>query len=74
MQVAGEHDNTVLADQYTPFLGHGHNYNQNSCPHYQAGNEKWMDGFDPIHANEKGHVNFAGVWQGVANEIYEGCP
>jgi lysophospholipase L1-like esterase len=62
------HKNAVLVDQYTTFLGHGHNYNQSKCPKYVAGYDYWMA--DMIHPNEKGHVNLSKEMQATVTDMY----
>jgi hypothetical protein len=63
--------NVVLTDQHTPYLGHGHHYNDASCPHYQAGLTPFMN--DLIHPNAAGHANLAAQWDEVAKTLYIDC-
>jgi lysophospholipase L1-like esterase len=61
----------ILADQFTPFLGHGHHYAVSSCPHYQAQSAYWMS--DMIHPNAAGHASLLKVWQSVLDPFYAAC-
>ena len=58
----------ILADQYMPFLGHGHHYNVAMCPHYKMGNQSWMS--DLIHPNAAGHASLNKVWQTAIDGFY----
>lgn len=69
--LADAHDNAVLTDQYTPYLGHGHLVANDSCPHYTAGLTGWMN--DLIHPNAAGHANLALQWQDVADTWFASC-
>lgn len=69
--LAEEFDNVTLTDQHTPYLGHGHHYNQSSCPHYQPGLEPFMN--DLIHPNAAGHENLATQWALVSDQLYGNC-
>jgi len=63
---------TIIIDQFTPFLGHGHHYNVDTCPYYQPGMEGYMA--DLIHANPKGNVLLAEqIYKGV-DQLYKDCP
>lgn len=63
--------NVFLADQFTPFLGHGLNYNTQGCPYYKQGNENWMADF--LHPNVRGHAQLLSVWQGLVDSLYKSC-
>lgn len=69
--IADAHDNAVLTDQYTPYLGHGHLVADSACPHYTAGLTGWMN--DIIHPNAAGHANLAVQWQGLAETWFANC-
>ena len=72
--LADEEENVHVADQYTPFLGHGHHYRVQSCPNYVADSEYWMvGGLDLVHPNGLGHASIANVWQNLVDEIYKDC-
>jgi hypothetical protein len=72
VDMANEHfDNTLLIDQFTPFLGHGHHYNVASCPHYVAGAKGYMQ--DLIHANAEGNKALAEQLNHGADLLYEDC-
>jgi lysophospholipase L1-like esterase len=60
-----------VTDQYTPFLGHGHHYNNMMCPNYTQGFENWMN--DLIHANALGHANFVAEWKKTIDPVYQNC-
>jgi len=64
-------DWVFVADQHSPFLGHGHHNGAPDCPYYAEGMEGWMNDF--IHPNAAGHTNLADVMAGVAATMYEGC-
>jgi hypothetical protein len=57
-----------LTDQFNPFLGHGHHYNDPRCPHFQAGAEPWMG--DLILPNAAGHKNLYRQWKRVVDQLY----
>jgi lysophospholipase L1-like esterase len=61
----------ILADQFTPFLGHGHHYSASMCPFYKPMSEYWMS--DMIHPNAAGHANLLKVWQAALDQFYSGC-
>jgi lysophospholipase L1-like esterase len=69
--IADAHDNAVLVDQFTSFLGHGHHFDVAACPYYMAGAEGWMN--DLIHPNAAGHAHLAEVLDGVADQVYGDC-
>jgi len=70
--IADAHDNGVLVDQFTSFLGHGHHYDVATCPYYMAGAAGWMN--DLIHPNAAGHAHLGQVLDGVADQVYgAGC-
>jgi len=72
--LAAEADNIYVADQHTPFLGHGHHYRVSSCPNYMADSDYWMvGGLDLVHPNGLGHANIANVWKTLVDQIYEDC-
>jgi lysophospholipase L1-like esterase len=68
--LAEAHDNVVLTDQHTSYLGHGHHYQVTDCPHYQPDLTPFMQ--DLIHPNAAGHANLAEQWSAQAAEMY-GC-
>lgn len=68
LAVTANHKNAALVDQYTTFLGHGHNYNQSKCPKYIANADYWMA--DLIHPNEKGHVDLLTQMKAAVDSIY----
>lgn len=73
--LADARDNAVVADHVPVFLGHGHHYDNDKCPHYEAGSEYWMvGGTDLTHINEKGYAGMTKVFEGVADTLYAGCP
>jgi hypothetical protein len=54
------HDNAHVSDLYLAFLGHGHHWQTEGCPHTQEGNEYWMiGGVDLIHPGVEGHAGIA---------------
>lgn len=57
-----------LTDQHTPFLGHGHHYSVNTCPHFKANLTPWMD--DLIHPNAAGHENLFQQWKATVDRLY----
>jgi hypothetical protein len=63
--------NVILADQFTPFLGHGLNYSNAECPYYKQGNENWMADF--LHPNVPGHAQLFSLWQGITDGLYKSC-
>jgi lysophospholipase L1-like esterase len=63
--------NAAIADQHGPYLGHGHHYNDMSCPYFMEGADNWM--FDLIHPNVAGHANLATVLGARADEVYAAC-
>jgi lysophospholipase L1-like esterase len=69
--LAASHDNVYIADQFTPFLGHGHHYAVNTCPYYKPNSEYWM--VDTIHPNNAGHANMAMVWSQAGDHLYKTC-
>jgi lysophospholipase L1-like esterase len=71
VQLSAAHANSVVVDQYTTFLGHGHNYNQSQCPKYIAGAAYWMS--DLIHPNAAGHVNLSTEMKAAVDKLYA-CP
>jgi lysophospholipase L1-like esterase len=71
VDLAESNPDARIADQFTPFLGHGHHYTVASCPHYMAGAAYWMD--DLIHANEAGHESFVAEWRKSAEQLYVTC-
>lgn len=61
-----------ITDQHPSYLGHGHYWNNASCPHYMEGSEAWMG--DLIHPNGPGHHHLADEMIAVVEqEIYAGC-
>ncbi len=69
--LADEEEGVYLTDQYTAYLGHGHHYNVQACPHYQAGLQPFME--DLIHPNVAGHAHLAVQWSAMADTLYAGC-
>ncbi len=63
--------NAAIADQHGPYLGHGHHFNDMSCPHYIEGAENWMA--DLIHPDAGGHASLATVLSAEADEVYAAC-
>lgn len=73
--LAKARDNAIVADQYSVFLGHGHHYDNDKCPHFSAGNDYWLvGGTDLTHINKQGYAAMAKVFEGVADTLYAGCP
>jgi len=70
--MADEHTNVIITDQFTSYLGHGHLFEDASCPHYTAGSAGWMN--DLIHPNAGGHANLAAEWQKTADIWFADCP
>jgi lysophospholipase L1-like esterase len=70
-ELAASRDNVVITDQHASYLGHGHHYDDEACPHYMAGAEPWMD--DLIHPNEAGHRHLADEWAATADRLYRDC-
>lgn len=66
--LADAHNNVVITDQHTSYLGHGHHYDVESCPHYQPGLAPFMQ--DLIHPNAAGHANLAEEWSVRAAAMY----
>jgi lysophospholipase L1-like esterase len=71
MAAFAEANDVTLTDQFTPFLGHGHHHQVDTCPHYKAGSELWLA--DLIHPNALGHANLAHEWSETAKMLYESC-
>lgn len=70
-RIASTHDNVVLTDQHTPYLGHGHHFQDASCPHYQPDMVGFME--DLIHPNIAGHAHLAAQWQSTADALFASC-
>ncbi len=69
---ANEHfQNTIIVDQYTSYLGHGHHYNVSSCPHYAAGSTPFMK--DLIHANAAGNHHLADQLTAAVDTLFTDC-
>jgi lysophospholipase L1-like esterase len=69
---ANQHfQNTVLVDQYTSYLGHGHHYNVMTCPHYMANATPYMK--DLIHANADGNAHLSSRMNAVVDDLYGNC-
>lgn len=69
---AGSREWGFIADQHPSFLGHGHYFEDSSCPYYDPTFEGWMG--DLIHPNPGGHHHLADEMILVAQqEIYGGC-
>lgn len=62
---------SIIVDQHPKFLGHGHCYEQPSCPHYIANATAYMK--DVIHANAAGNAVLAGVANSGADRLYRDC-
>lgn len=63
--------NTYLSDQYPVFLGHGHHFDTEACPNFDADAGYWMlGGADLVHPNGLGHVSIAGTLNGALDGIY----
>ncbi len=69
---ANEHfANTIIVDQYKPYLGHGHHYNVSTCPHYMAGATPFMK--DLIHANADGNKALAAQMEHALDALFTDC-
>jgi lysophospholipase L1-like esterase len=68
LATTAQKNGAALTDQYTPFLGHGHNYNVMRCPHFMAGAAPWMA--DLIHPNAAGHTDLFEQWKKVVDRLY----
>jgi len=68
---ANAREYAIITNQHTSFLGHGHHYQVQECPHFQASSEGWMQ--DLIHPNNAGHANLAKNWNTTADAIYGSC-
>lgn len=62
---------SIIVDQFTKFLGHGHCYQQTSCPHYDASAAPYMK--DLIHANAAGNAVLSGIDNAGADRLYRDC-
>jgi len=62
---------SIVVDQHTKFLGHGHCYQQTSCPHYMANAAPYMQ--DLIHANAAGNAVLSSVDNAAADRLYRDC-
>ncbi len=62
---------SIVVDQHTKFLGHGHCYQQATCPHYLANAAPYMQ--DLIHANAAGNAILSGVDNAGADRLYRDC-
>jgi hypothetical protein len=62
------HKNSALVDQYSSFLGHGHNAKNATCPKYVANYAVWMS--DMVHPNAEGHVNLGKEMSRTIDGIY----
>lgn len=72
LQPARERDDTVAVDIYPDWLGHGHNFDVSTCPHYSADKDSWMS--DQTHPNNKGYLHMANKWKRAVDRIYgENC-
>jgi lysophospholipase L1-like esterase len=63
-----ERKDALLADQYTPFLGHGHHHAVRACPHYRPDLAPYMG--DLIHPNPAGHELLFRQWQALVDGLY----
>ena len=70
---AAAQPNAYIADQHGPFLGHGHHYRVDSCPHFIPDAEAWMIDLDLIHPYGAGHVNLGDELNLVVDGLYAGC-
>lgn len=70
-EIADQHDNAFLTDQFTTYLGHGHNYAAEACPHYAADSVPFMA--DLIHPNEAGNAHLAARLALTKDTLYAGC-
>lgn len=62
---------TYLADQFPVFLGHGHHFGTESCPHYMPDSPYWMiGGTDLVHPNGLGHVSIAGTLDATIDTMF----
>jgi lysophospholipase L1-like esterase len=69
---ANEHfEHTILVDQYSSFLGHGHHFDVMSCPHYAPGQTAFMK--DLIHANPAGNTHLAKNLNEAVDRLYTEC-
>jgi hypothetical protein len=68
LEATSKHANSAVVDQYTTFLGHGHNYNQSKCPKYIPNADYWMS--DMIHPNDKGHADLLINMKNAVDSIY----
>jgi hypothetical protein len=66
--------NRAIADVHPTFLGHGHHYEVEACPHYIPDAEYFMvGGFDIIHANAAGNHHIADIEIELADELWGSC-
>jgi lysophospholipase L1-like esterase len=64
-------EKALIVDQFTPYLGHGHHYDVQTCPHYTPGATPFMK--DLIHANPAGNEALAKVLSAGADVLYRDC-
>jgi hypothetical protein len=63
--------NAQLSDLYLAFLGHGHHYRTEGCPHTKEGAEYWMiGGTDLIHPGIPGHAGIAVEVESAIDRAY----
>ncbi len=67
--LATSQSNAAITNQHEPYLGHGHHYDVQACPHYNAGAEPFMA--DIIHPNAAGHAHLATQWDLVTDRLYD---
>jgi lysophospholipase L1-like esterase len=69
---ANQHfEHTIIVDQYTSYLGHGHHYNVSTCPHYMANATPYMK--DLIHANADGNKHLSEQMNAAVDDLYTNC-
>lgn len=69
--LADTQSNVHITDQHAPYLGHGHHYAAQTCPHFAADSEPFMQ--DLIHPNAAGHAHLATQWTAMADGLYGDC-
>jgi lysophospholipase L1-like esterase len=69
---ANDHfEHTIIVDQYTSYLGHGHHYDVSTCPHYMAGATPYMK--DLIHANADGNKHLSDRLNAEVDALFTDC-
>lgn len=72
LEAALQRPDTVAMDIYPDWLGHGHNFDVSTCPHYSPDNDWWMS--DPLHPNNIGYQHMANKWKRAIDRMYgEDC-